>query len=396
MFKNKNILIVVSGSVAAYKSATLVRLLIKMGAHVRVSMTHAAQEFIPSKTMAILSGHDVLTDLFAGQGADVVHIAWAKWAEVIFVVPATANIIGKLANGIADDAPTATVMASAAEKIVIPAMNDVMYNNPAVQRNIEHLSSDGWLLIEPSIGFLAEGYEAKGRLPEPDMILSETAIRLQAKSGLLHGKKVIITAGSTREALDPVRYITNRSSGKMGFALAQAAAEQGAHVTLITTVTKPAIYGVNQILVSSTQEMFDAAIAAFETADIFIGAAAVSDFRPEKTDHHKIKKTGDSGLTLKLVQNPDILKTIGQHKTHSQIVVGFAAETQNVEAYGADKLVTKNADMLIANDVSRSDIGFSSDDNSVTILTRDKQPEFLDRAPKITIARHIISRIVTL
>ncbi|MEX0380833.1 bifunctional phosphopantothenoylcysteine decarboxylase/phosphopantothenate--cysteine ligase CoaBC [Leuconostoc sp. MS02] len=396
MFKEKNILVMVSGSVAAYKAATFVRLLTKSGANVRVGMTTAAQKFITSKTLSILSGNDVLTDLFVGHTSEVVHISWAKWADFIFVVPATANLIGKIAQGIADDAVTATIMASSADKIIAPAMNDNMWANPAVVRNMKTLQQDGWLVIEPTIGFLAEGYAAKGRLPEPVDILEQTDVRLRAKSGLLIGKKVVITAGGTREALDPVRYLTNRSSGKMGYALARAAAENGAEVVLITTTARENIFGVEQVFVSSTQEMLVAVTHAFSDADIFISAAAVSDFKPAEFATHKIKKQTDSGLTLNLVQNPDILQTIGQSKKTNQIVVGFAAETQEILAHGKEKLIKKQADMIIANDVSKSDTGFSSDDNAVTILIPDHLPETLSKTSKIEIARAIMARIITL
>lgn len=275
-------------------------------------------------------------------------------------------------------------------------MNDVMLANPAVTRNLATLTSDGWLVIAPAEGFLAEGYAAKGRLPEPEAILSEAVIRLRAKTGQLHGKKVVITAGGTREALDPVRYLTNKSSGKMGYALAQAAAENGAKVTLITTTDRPTNYGVTKILVASTQDMYDAVMAAFPTADIFIGAAAVSDFKPATLAQDKIKKQGDGGVTLHLVQNPDILKTVGHQKAPHQLVVGFAAETKEVIAYGQDKLKKKQADMLIANDVSSPSIGFSSDDNVITILTSDQPAETLPQADKLTLAREIMQRISTL
>ncbi len=338
----------------------------------------------------------MLTDLFAGHTTEVVHIDWAKWADIIFVVPATANMIGKLANGLADDAPTATIMAATAKKIIAPAMNDVMLANPAVVRNLATLAADGWLVIEPAEGFLAEGYAAKGRLPEPEAILAEAAIRLRAQTGLLRGKKIVITAGGTREALDPVRFLTNKSSGKMGYALAQAAAENGAEVTLITTVDRQTIFGVTKVMVDSTQAMYEAVMAAFPTADIFIGAAAVSDFKPAKLAQDKIKKQGDGGLTLTLVQNPDILKTVGQQKSANQLVVGFAAETQDVIAYGQAKLKKKRADMLIVNDVSSPNIGFSSDDNVITILTPDQPAETLPQADKLTLAREIMQRISTL
>lgn len=393
MFKNKKVLIVVSGSVSAYKSASLVRLLIKQGASTRVVMTKSAEEFIPSKTLSILSGYEVLTDLFSSYDREVVHIEWANWADYIFVVPATANIIGKIANGIADDAATATIMASKADKIIAPAMNDAMLNNAAVKRNLDIIKNDGWLIIDPEYGFLAEGYEANGRLQEPEKIIAEASIRLQAKLGKLKGKHVVITAGGTVEALDPVRYLTNRSSGKMGYALARAAVEAGSHVTLITTVDKEDIYGVTKIFVKSTQEMLDQSMIAFKHADIFIAAAAVSDFRPITYVEHKIKKQDNYPLQLTLIQNPDILKTIGSIKNKNQIVVGFAAETQNIVSYGQNKLNQKNADMIIANDVSNSEIGFSSDDNSVTIISQKHSPKVVTKQSKIKIARIIIDSI---
>lgn len=272
-------------------------------------------------------------------------------------------------------------------------MNDVMLNNPAVQRNIQVLEQDGWLVISPEIGFLAEGYEAKGRLPEPIEILSQTAIRLRAREAKLLNKKVIITAGGTKESIDPVRYITNRSSGKMGFALAQAAVESGAKVTLISTQKAPQIYGVDVVYVNSAAEMYQQVQSSFVTADIFISAAAVSDYRPANEASQKIKKEGSEGLNLSLVQNVDILSEIGHSKSSNQFVVGFAAETNNLMAYAQKKLKTKQADMLIANDVSRSDVGFNSDDNAVTILVPNQKPETTMLLPKIEIARLIMNRI---
>lgn len=397
MYKGKNILVMVSGSVAAYKTATLIRLLVKSGAQVRVGMTKSAQEFITSKTLAILSGYEVLTDLFSdGKSSEVIHIEWAKWADIIFVVPATANLIGKIAHGLADDAVTATIMASSADKIISPAMNDVMLYNPSVTRNMATLSADGWLVVSPVTGFLAEGYAAEGRLPEPSDILQQAAIRLHAKSGQLLGKKVLITAGGTREAIDPVRYLTNRSSGKMGYALAQAAAENGAQVFLITTVDRGDIFGVQMITVESAEDMYMETRHLFPDMDIFIGAAAVSDFKVAQLAEHKIKKQSDNGLMLELTQNPDILKAVGHEKTEQQTVVGFAAETQNIMTYGQNKLIKKQADMLIVNDVSQADTGFSSDNNAVTILVPEQEPEVLSKTSKIEVARHIMTRISSL
>ncbi|GMA68792.1 phosphopantothenoylcysteine decarboxylase [Leuconostoc litchii] len=392
-YKNKNILVIVTGGIAAYKAATLVRELIKNEARVRVGMTVTAQEFITSRTFAVLSHHEVLTDLFQANEAEVMHIEWAKWADIIFVVPATANMVGKLAQGIIDDAVTSTIIASSAEKVIAPAMNDVMLNAPAMIRNLHTLKSDDWLVIEPDIGFLAEGYDAQGRLPEPLEIINQAAIRLQARIGRLAGRKIVITAGGTREALDPVRYLTNRSSGKMGFALAQAAVELGADVVLVTTNSRYKIYGVREVLVSSTRDMHAAVLHEFDNADVFIGAAAVSDYRPVEAAKDKIKKKSGENLTIKLMQNPDILAEVGRHKTMKQLVVGFAAETQNVLEYARKKLIQKNADMLVANDVSTTNSGFDSENNRVTILSRDEDPEIISLSPKIAIARSIMDKI---
>ncbi|MGO0154226.1 bifunctional phosphopantothenoylcysteine decarboxylase/phosphopantothenate--cysteine ligase CoaBC [Leuconostoc mesenteroides] len=393
-YRNKNILVMVTGSISAYKSATLVREFVKSGARVRVGMTAAAQKFITAQTLAVLSKHDVLTNLFRDDSAAVTHIEWAKWADMIFVVPATANIIGKIANGIVDDAVTATIMASSATKVIAPAMNDVMLDNAAVVRNLNLLKSDGWFIIDPAIGFLAEGYESQGRLPEPVAIINQAAIRIQARGGELEGKKLVVTAGGTREALDPVRYLTNRSSGRMGYALAQAGAELGATVVLITTTKREVLYGVREIVVTSTRDMHAAAMKEFTDADIFISSAAVSDYRPASEAENKIKKVGHENLTIELVQNPDILSDIGHMKKNGQLVVGFAAETQNVLAFAQKKLSKKNADFLVANDVSDENVGFDSNNNQVIILSRDKEPEKIEMLPKIDIARIILDKVI--
>ncbi|CAK8053782.1 bifunctional phosphopantothenoylcysteine decarboxylase/phosphopantothenate--cysteine ligase CoaBC [Eupransor demetentiae] len=397
-YKNKKVLVAVSGGIAAYKAAILVRSLIRAGAQVRVAMTHAAQDFITVKTMAVLSQHEVLTDaILAQEGPEVSHIDWAQWPDIIMVVPATANLMAKLANGIADEVVSTTILASPADMVIAPAMNDAMWLNPATQRNVERLQEDGHLLIEPATGFLAEGYQAKGRLPEPEEILEQAAQRLQARQpSPWQKKKVLITAGGTREALDPVRYLTNRSSGKMGYALAQQALDQGAEVRLITAVDRPAPYGVEVISVASTQEMYAAVMANLDWADVFFASAAVSDFRPAENAKHKIKKKGDAPLELKLVQNPDILATAGEKQSANQLIIGFAAETQNLLANAQAKLEKKHLAMVVANDVSQADIGFNSNENAVTLIKADGSRQVLAKADKSEIAQQILEAVAAL
>lgn len=393
IYENKQIIVIVTGGIAAYKAAYFVRELVKQGAVVRVVMTSSAQQFITPFTFEVLTQQPVMTDMFHPiKAGSVQHIEWAQWADLIFVVPATANLIAKMAQGIADDAALTIILASQAQKVVAPAMNDQMWENPATQRNIQQLQHDNILVIMPTTGFLAEGYEGKGRLPEPVDILAQTEIRLLAQNGALKNQRVLITAGGTREALDPVRFLTNRSSGKMGYALAQAAAEAGASVQLITTINRNVAYSVKTIMVESTQEMYDQVMSHVPDSDIFISAAAVADYRPAQKADQKIKKTDDNNMTINLVKNPDILAEVGRHK-RQQYVVGFAAETQNLLAYADAKLKTKGADMLVANDVSRSDIGFSSDDNQVVVLTASHEPQYLPVQSKLDTARAIIQLI---
>lgn len=393
IYENKQIIVIVTGGIAAYKAAYFVRELVKQGAVVRVVMTSSAQQFITPFTFEVLTQQSVMTDMFHPiKAGSVQHIEWAQWADLIFVVPATANLIAKMAQGIADDAALTIILASQAQKVVAPAMNDQMWENPATQRNIQQLHHDNILVIMPTTGFLAEGYEGKGRLPEPVDILAQTEIRLLAQNGALKNQRVLITAGGTREALDPVRFLTNRSSGKMGYALAQAAAEAGASVQLITTINRNVAYSVKTIMVESTQEMYDQVMSHVPDSDIFISAAAVADYRPAQKADQKIKKTDDNNMTINLVKNPDILAEVGRHK-RQQYVVGFAAETQDLLAYADAKLKTKGADMLVANDVSRSDIGFSSDDNQVVVLTASHEPQYLPVQSKLDTARAIIQLI---
>ncbi len=392
-FENKNILVVVTGGIAAYKTAVLVRSLIKRGANVRVSMTKSAENFVTPLTFSTLTKHTVLTDIFKVTDGSVDHVAWARWADIIFVVPATADFVAKIAHGIADDTATTLLLASSAEKIIAPSMNDQMWNNPATIRNIKQLKTDGVLIIEPATGFLAEGYDGKGRLPEIDDILEQAQIRLLAKNGRLKNKNVLITAGGTKEALDPLRYITNRSSGKMGYSLAEAAVEAGASVTLISTVERRLPFGSQLVKVTDAREMLSAVLEHFDQANIFISAAAVSDFRPAKQFNQKIKKTGNHGLRMELVQNPDILATVGAKKT-KQFVVGFAAETENIIEYAETKLVKKNADMIVANEVGHKDSGFNVDNNQVIIFRPKQAKKEFPLQSKLDTARSIIKEII--
>lgn len=390
MFNNKNIVLIVTGGVAAYKAATFARLLIKEKATVRVVLTSAASEFITDKTFAALTQQPVLTDLFDNNVDYIAHISLADWADYIFVVPTTANMIAKIAHGIADDAASAVILARHTPLIVVPAMNVNMYENPAVQRNLAQLKADGVFIIEPVTGLLAEGYVGKGRMPEPLEILKQSELKLRQKDGQLKGRKVIVTAGGTLEPIDPVRYISNRSSGKMGLAFAQAASEAGAEVLLITTSNLSVPFGVEVKRVETAQQMLDAILASYDWADLVVMAAAVADYRFSQPAKQKIKKqTEHQGLHLDLVENPDILAQLGAAKTH-QYLIGFAAETDDLLAHASEKLKKKHVDMLLANDVSKENIGFGYDTNELLILEPEKSPLTLPLAPKLELARQIL------
>lgn len=393
MFENKKVALVVTGGVAAYKSAIFARLLKKQGADVYVVMTAAATEFVTPKTFATLTGNPVLTDLFmAPTDPEISHIHLADKVDYLFVVPATANILGKMANGIADDAASTVLLAAHTPIIVVPAMNTKMYDNPAVQRNVAQLRADGVIVIEPALGLLAEGYAGRGRLPEPAEIMAQAEMRLRQRSGRLQGKHFLVTAGGTREELDPVRYITNRSSGKMGYAFAQALLEQGASVDLISTVDLPVPVGANVIPVKSAESMLWALQDRFDEATGVVMAAAVADYRPAHIADQKIKKESGAPLILKLVENPDVIASLGKFKQH-QYIVAFAAETNYLIAHAQVKLQKKNADMLIANDVSQHDAGFGVDTNRVTILKPGVANEVLALDSKINVAREIVRRM---
>ncbi|GEO47893.1 bifunctional phosphopantothenoylcysteine decarboxylase/phosphopantothenate--cysteine ligase CoaBC [Companilactobacillus kimchii] len=375
MLKDKHIAIYVTGGIAAYKSLNIVRALIKQDAQVQVIMTKSAQEFVTPLTFATLSQRPVITDNFKPQTATddfIPHIKLALWTDLAVIVPATANIIGKMANGLADDIVSTSLLATKAPKLVFPAMNTDMYENPAVEHNLQTLKQMGIQIIEPETGFLAEGMTGKGRLPELNVIIE--AIQEQFAEKKLKGVKVVVTAGGTKEAIDPVRFIGNRSSGKMGFAMAKTARDLGAEVTLITTVTAP-FGGMNIIQIQTADEMMKQLKDVFPTTDVLIMAAAVADFKPVHVADQKIKKNDDEDIfTIKLTKNPDILQTIAATKTKNQFVVGFAAETQNLLENAEKKLSKKNADVILANNVAQADAGFNVDTNKVTLLQKEQKP----------------------
>lgn len=376
MWKGKNVTVFVTGGIAAFKAATLVRLFVKAGANVEVAMTKSACEFITPLTFQVLTKNKVHIDTFDEDEANKVqHIHLADQTDVAIVVPATANTIAKMANGIADNFVTSTLLATTAPIYVVPAMNEHMWENPATVRNVKQLVEDGKVVIEPATGFLAEGYTGKGRLPEPEESFEQITF-LESKrvsKSPLKGKSVLITAGGTKERIDPVRYISNDSSGKMGYALARAAAVLGAEVQLISTTKQLKVpYGVQVTYVESALEMHDVVTHLFPKTDIAVMVAAVSDYYVANRSNQKIKKQqNELGLTLELLENPDILKKLGHSKREGQVVIGFAAETTNVLEYAKAKLEKKKADVIIANDVSNSRIGFNSDHHQVTLLTKD-------------------------
>ena len=339
-------------------------------------MTKSACEFITPLTFQVLTKNKVYLDTFEEDETNKVqHIHLADHTDVAVVVPATANTIAKMANGIADNFVTSTLLATTAPIYVAPAMNEHMWENPATVRNVAQLKADGKVVIEPASGFLAEGYNGKGRLPEPEEIFEQITFlesRIASKSPL-KGKSVLITAGGTKERIDPVRYISNDSSGKMGYALAKAASILGAKVQLVSTTKQLKVpYGVEVTYVESAHEMEEVVTTQFPTTDIAVMVAAVSDYYVANRSHQKIKKQqNESGLKLELVENPDILKGLGHSKKEGQVVIGFAAETTNILEYAKAKLEKKKADVIIANDVSSSRIGFNSDRHQVTLLTKD-------------------------
>ncbi|WP_418613287.1 bifunctional phosphopantothenoylcysteine decarboxylase/phosphopantothenate--cysteine ligase CoaBC [Veillonella parvula] len=392
--RGKHIIVAVSAGIAAYKAIEVVSRLRKKGAEVKVVMTQNATHIASPLTFGEISGHPVALDMFEQVHQwDVEHIALATWADAYVVVPATANVIGKIYAGIADDMLTTTIMATTAPKYLCPAMNTEMYNNLITQRNLEGLRSLGYHIMDPAEGWLACGITGVGRLPEPEAIVDWLEAKM-CSTNELEGTTILVTAGGTQESIDPVRYIGNRSSGKMGYAIAEQAARMGAKVILVSAPTSlPIPNGVDFISVDSAVSMQEAVEARYNDVNVVIMAAAVSDFRVLHKAEQKIKKM--ESMTIELVKNPDILQGLGSKKSH-QILVGFAAETEHVIKYGQDKVAKKNLDMLVANDVSKSNAGFNVDTNEGYFLYPDKEPKEMPNMKKSDLARHILREVIDL
>ncbi|GAU78740.1 bifunctional phosphopantothenoylcysteine decarboxylase/phosphopantothenate--cysteine ligase CoaBC [Fusibacter sp. 3D3] len=396
--QGKNIVLGVTGGIAAYKTADVVSRLKKQGANVYVIMTQNSTQFVSALTFQSLSQNYVVTDMFEDPKTwDVEHIALAKRADLFLIAPASANVIGKIAHGIADDMLTTTVMATEAPVYLAVAMNTKMYENPILQNNLSILRAYGYHIIDPGSGRLACGDIGAGKLAEPECIVNEVIKYFESEPvnstpKALAGKSILITAGPTREAIDPVRYISNESSGKMGYAIAKVALEMGADVTLISGPTSiKAPEGVNLISVVSTQDMFDA-VMAHKAVDVIIKAAAPADYRPAQVSPEKIKKK-EASMHIEMVKNPDILKTLGEIKTN-QLLVGFAAETQNLKTYALGKLNEKNLDFIVANNVAEKGAGFDVDTNIVTIFDKDGTETAYDCLEKDQVAKIVLDRVV--
>ncbi|MBB3183876.1 phosphopantothenoylcysteine decarboxylase/phosphopantothenate--cysteine ligase [Halomonas fontilapidosi] len=406
---SRRILLGISAGIAAYKSAQIVRLLTQAGCDVRVVMTQGAQAFITPLTLQALSGEAVRTSLLDPEAeAGMGHIELARWADTILIAPATADLMARLAQGLADDLLTTLCLASEAEKVMAPAMNQAMWRHKATQRNAHRLAEDGWQLLGPDSGDQACGDVGPGRMLEPETIVAallstapDAAPAEANASGEADGLTITITAGPTQEPLDPVRYLSNHSSGKMGFALAASAAALGARVRLISgPVGLPTPEGVERTDVETAQEMHEAAQRLAIDSDIFIGCAAVADYRAEAAAEHKIKKVeGEEGLILRLVKNPDVIAGVAAlPESQRPLVVGFAAETRDLEAYARDKLTRKGLDMIVANDVSRAGLGFGSDDNAALLLWREgdgEGSESLAPQPKAQLAQAVMRRALS-
>ena len=395
MFTGKTVILGVSGGIAAYKAVELLRLLVKAGASVHVVMTKAATEFVTPLTFQTLSGNPVHTELFnLITEQEIGHISLADRADLCIIAPATANFIGKLANGIADDLLTTTIMATRAPVLLAPAMNVNMYENAIYQENEAKLLRHGYLFAAPVSGYLACGWEGQGKLQEPAAIMEEAAAALTPQE--LAGLTVLVTAGPTREEIDPVRFISNHSSGRMGYAIARAARLRGARVTLVSGPTcLPPPTGVELIPVESAAQMQAAVLQRGKEADVIIKAAAVADYRTAERAERKLKKSG-AELSLHLVKTSDILAELGRIKPKGQILIGFAAETENLLANAAAKLAAKNLDMIVANDVLAEGAGFNVATNIVRFIYRDGRSEELPLLPKETVAEEILARVLQL
>ena len=392
MSKEKCVVLGVTGGIAVYKALDVVSSLRKKDFDVRVIMTKSATEFVSQTTFQAISQNLVTTDMFEEPKAwEIQHISLAKKADIFLVAPATANIIGKVANGIADDMLSTTIMATKAKVVFAPAMNTNMYENPIVQGNIEKLKRLEYEFVEPQSGRLACGDEGKGKFPNPEVIVDKVLYELYDKKDLLN-KKVLVSAGPTRASIDPVRFITNNSTGKMGYQIAKEARYRGAEVTLVSGPTnEEAPIGVNLIKINTNEEMYNEIIKLYDDMDIVIKSAAVADFKTKEYSTHKIKK-GSSDLKVVLVRDKDILMELGQKK-NKQILVGFAAESENVIQNAKGKLQRKNLDYIIANDITAKDTGFGSEYNRVTIISKDCTEISLDKMTKREVARNLFDII---
>jgi phosphopantothenoylcysteine decarboxylase / phosphopantothenate---cysteine ligase len=392
MLQGKTIVVGVTGGIAVYKAVDLVSRLRKLGADIHVIMTKSATQFVQPLTFREISGNPVVTDMWDEPKMwHVQHISLARKADLLAIVPATANIMGKIAHGIADDMLTTTVLATTAPVFLAPAMNTQMYKNPITQDNMHRLRSYGFRIMEPASGYLACGEEGMGRLPEPADIVDRIVAIMMAKRDF-SGKTMLVTAAGTQEPIDPVRYIGNRSSGKMGYAIAQAARDRGARVILISGPTfLPQPHGIEFIAVQTAQEMKEAVLRYYGEVQVVIKAAAVADYRPQQAAEHKIKKL-NSHMTIELEKNPDILWELGQKKQH-QILVGFAAETQSLLENAREKLERKNLDMLVANDVTIAGAGFNTETNIVKLLLSGGAIEELPLLTKKEVAEIILDKI---
>lgn len=390
MLNGKNVVLGVSGGIAAYKACALTSKLVQKGANVKVVMTKGSTQFVQPLTFQALSRNPVYIDAFDEKNPEkIAHIDLADWADLIILAPATAHLLGKVANGLADDMLTTILLATTAPVYVAPAMNVHMYDHPAVKQNLITLESYGYRFIEPGDGYLACGYVGKGRLEEPENIIAVIE-RVESESDLLKGKKVLVTAGPTKEIVDAVRFFTNHSSGKMGYAIAEVAKNLGADVTLISgPVQLNRIPGVKLIKVESAEEMYDAVMTHYENQDLIIKSAAVADYRPKTSIETKLKKS-DGPLTIELERTKDILKTLGEKKK-DQYLVGFAAETNDLYYYGKKKLEDKNLDAIVINDVSQENTGFKSDTNAVRLLTKRGLDVDMPLSSKKDIAKQLLT-----
>lgn len=391
IMEQKKVLLGVPGGIAAYKACALASKLTQKGANVKVIMTASATEFVSPLTFQALTRNPVYTDTFDEKDPEkIAHIDVADWAEIVIIAPATANILGKIANGIADDMLSTTLLATKAPVYIAPAMNVNMYGHPAVMTNMQQLEDWGYYFIEPGAGYLACGWVGKGRLEEPETIIKVIEEHQMADNKLLTGKKILVSAGPTREIIDPVRFFTNHSSGKMGFAIAEVAANLGAEVTLVAGPVQLSLSHskINRINITTAEEMYLAMHEHFPENDIVIKAAAVADYRPKQVYDQKMKKNqGD--WQIEMERTKDILQSLGEIKT-DQFLVGFAAETMDPHVYGQEKLVKKNLDAIVINDVSAQGAGFGGDTNIVTYLNKRKQTEEIALASKQEVAENIL------